>query len=173
MNKPTLNSKLTQEIILSYEKLFSVISKMSQELFFEKKLQFTAETVSIADIIAYQIGWGNLLIYWYETGIKNESVTMPGDGFDKWDYKAIAKHFYQKYSYSSKMRYIDEFSIIVRKICDITEKEYMKDNLNKIGIFAWCQLKSGAEWPLSKWIKINTIAPYKRAFLIIKMVQNK
>ena len=93
---------------------------------------------------------------------------MPGDGFSKWDYKAIAQHFYQKYSYSLKAQYMEEFSKTVSKIIDIAEREDIAGNLDKIGIFVWCKLRSSKEWPLSKWIKVNTIAPYKRAFLLIK-----
>ena len=163
-----LNSQLSREVLSSYRKLYDIISNASQELFFEKKFKFTAIDASIADIIAYQIGWGSLFKYWYETGIKNKPVIMPGNGFDKWDYNAIARHFYKKYSWNSKQEYIDNFSIIVMKIIDITELEYVSDNLDKTGVFAWCKLKSGKDWPLSKWIKVNTVAPYKRALLLIK-----
>lgn len=165
-NKYNFNSELSQKIHLSYEGLICTISDIPKESFFEE-LHFTAGKVSPADIIAYQIGWGNLLIYWYEAGLRHEPIIMPGYGFDKWDYNAIAKHFYQKYSYVSKQEYIDEFSKLVTKIIYITEQEHLSGNLDKTGIFAWCSLKSRKDWPLSKWIKVNTVSPYNRAILLI------
>lgn len=133
-----------------------------------KLLDGTGGKVSIADLIAYQIGWGNCLIRWYETGLKGEHPEMPGDGFSQWSYEEIAKHFYKKYRYDGaeeQMKILDELVLNILKIVDREEKN---GNLDQIGVWAWCTLRSGKSWPLSKWIQVNTIAPYKRAVKVIK-----
>jgi len=119
--------------------------------------------ISIADILAYQIGWGKLLISWYEDGIVGKNPMMPGEGFTKWDYTGIAKHFYQKYQFSTKDQRQDLFHQTVVKILNIVEIEYQNENLDKIGVWSWCTLPSGKKWTLSKWITVNTKSPYRKA----------
>lgn len=156
-------SNLSNEIKKEYNKLINLIIKASTDLYEQKILDGTAGKVSIADIISYQIGWGKLLIYWYESGVNNQMPIMPGEGFIKWDYNAIAKHFYKKYKYNDIQEQIQNFHNVVLKLINITEVEFEKNNLDSIGIWPWCTLNSGKQWPLSKWIKINSASAYKRA----------
>ncbi|MGE0010515.1 MAG: ClbS/DfsB family four-helix bundle protein [Candidatus Babeliales bacterium] len=163
-----VHSPLSQSILKEYEKLVRAIIVMPEKDFFKKKMQGTGGLVSAADILAYQIGWGKLLIGWYVAGINQVTVEMPGEGFSTWDYTAIAQYFYHKYADWDKSRFIKEFEKVITKIIDITEKEYASGNLNNVGVWSWCTLKSGKAWPLSKWITVNTIAPYKRARSLLK-----
>lgn len=135
---------------------------------FLKKLDGTGGKVSVSDLISYQIGWGKLLINWYEEGVKGKMPQMPGDGFITWDYKAIAKHFYKKYQLDSLQAQKKEFSQVIQHILNIVEKEANSGNLDLEGVWEWCTLASGKKWPLSKWIQVNTVAPYKRASAIIR-----
>ena len=50
----------------------------------------------------------------------------------------------------------------------MVKKEHETGNLNKIGVWPWCTLASGKQWPLSKWIRVNTVSPYKRAASMIR-----
>lgn len=163
-----VHSPLSQSILKEYEKLVHAINAIPEKDFFKKKMQGTGGMVSAADLIAYQIGWGKLLIGWYQAGIKRVRLEMPGEGFSTWDYVAIAEHFYQKYAHWNKAQLNTEFAQVVDTIIDITEKEFATGNLDKVGVWPWCTLKSGREWPLSKWITVNTIAPYKRACSLLK-----
>ena len=170
-----LKAPLSREIQREYNKLVNLIASIPVSLHILKQVEGTGGKVSITDLIAYQIGWGQCLIGWYESGIKGEVPIMPGEGFSKWDYTAIAQHFYQKYQYHNHNPHNthnhDEqnqvFHQVVLKLLDIVEKEYASGNLDRIGVWSWCTLQSGKQWPLSKWIKINTSSPYKRAFQLI------
>lgn len=166
--KQISTSLLSTELIESFEGLSNTLIGLTNEQFFEKNLNGTGGVVSIADILSYQIGWGHLLIKWYEHGVKNEQMTMPGDGFSKWNYNAIAKHFYQKYSCLTPEQLKKELVTVITRIIEIIEYEFSLGHLDKIAVWAWCQLPSGINWPLSKWIRVNTISPYKRATKIIK-----
>jgi len=88
----------------------------------------------VSDLIAYQIGWGKCLIRWYEAGIKEEQPEMPGEGFVKWDYLAIAKLFYQKYGYDASSQQLKVFQETVFQIVKIIEKEQKTGNLNRQGV---------------------------------------
>lgn len=163
-----LKAPLSNEIVKKYEKLINLVQQVPAQNFFDKNFNGSGGNVSVADILAYQIGWGYLLISWYEHGLKNEVLIMPGEGFSTWDYTALAQHFYKKYSQLTSEQLEQKFLEVVTKIIDITELEFSSGNLDKLGVWPWCRLKSGKEWPLSKWIRVNTVAPYKRARLIIK-----
>lgn len=163
-----LKAPLSHEIEKKYEclrKLVVHISCADREL---KQIDGTGGKVSVTDLIAYQIGWGKSLIRWYESGIAGKLPVMPGDGFSTWDYAAIAKHFYQNYRYDGAELQDRAFQEVVVQIIKIVEKEFEKGQLDKVGIWDWCTLASGKEWPLSKWVRVNTCAPYKRAFQLIR-----
>lgn len=159
---------LSNEIYDAYQKLINAIEHIPQAQRAIKNIPFTAGIVSIADIISYQIGWATLLIGWYQAGITGKMPQMPGDGFDSWDYTGLAQHFYTKYHSDGGKKQLQQFHELVQEIIDIVETEYQSENLEKLGIWHWCTLKSGKQWPLSKWIRVNTVAPYKRAIIIIK-----
>lgn len=93
---------------------------------------------------------------------------MPGEGFSKWGYVAIAQHFYQKYHYPVSHEQNQVFEQTVQQLLHIVEKEYQTGYLDQIGVWPWCTLQSGKQWPLSKWIKINSSSAYKRATSLVK-----
>ena len=93
---------------------------------------------------------------------------MPGEGFTTWDYKGLAQHFYRAYAYNNQIEQLHAFNDLIQQILTLVETEYETGNLDKIGIWPWCTLASGKQWPLSKWIVVNTSSPYKRAAGVLK-----
>ncbi len=165
----TLRAPLSQEIQREYNRLTKLIASIPSSAKNLKKIDGTGEKVSLSDLIAYQIGWGRCVIRWYEAGLRAEIPEMPGEGFSTWDYRAIARHFYQKYQDEQDQT----FHRIVMRLIEIVEKEFQTGNLEKIGVWNWCTLSSGKQWPLSKWIRVNTCAPYRRACTLIKKTYRK
>jgi hypothetical protein len=164
----TLIAPLSNNILGAYTSLVRIINTQNPTEFKVKKYDGTVGPVSIAELLSYQIGWGSLLIYWYETGLQHDTFQIPGEGFTEWKYNDIAHHFYKKYDHYSLEELLVQFKEIVTTIVTIVEKEHTTGNLETLGIWKWCTLKSGKQWPLSKWIQINTVAPYKRCYTIIK-----
>lgn len=160
---------LGKKIQSSYNKLITEVSKVPIQLYPDKKINDRGKMVSVSDIIAYQIGWGCLLLGWYAAGLEGKVPQMPGEGFAKWDFNALAKHFYHKYACDIADEQLQLFHTVVRQIISIVEREENMGNLNKLGVWAWCRLKSGKEWPLSKWIQVNTVAPYQKACRWLKL----
>lgn len=159
MAKLKLHDAIRQEL----RKLLGVYQAIPHEKRLQKNIPFNKTLVSPSDLIAYQIGWGTQLLDWYETGLKGKLPVMPGDGFRKWNYAVIALHFFRKYAYDSGKEQEQVFAKIAEKIALIAEEESLKGNLEAKGVFAWCALPSGTVWPLEKWIRVNSLAPYKRA----------
>lgn len=167
-NASALHAPLSKEIYVAYCKLVLTLNELPDGPFRQKTCSGTDGTVSPADIVAYQIGWGSLLITWYETGLTCDTVIMPGAGFTTWDYAGIAQHFYTQYANTPRAKLMETFKKTVDRIIEITECEYKSGNLDKLGVWKWCRLKSGKEWPLSKWIRVNSVAPYKRTCRLLR-----
>jgi len=166
-----MESPLSREILKEYIRLKDLVSRLPSKTL--KEIDGTGGKVSVADLIAYQIGWGKALIRWYEAGLKGEIPQMPGDGFTAWNYAAIARFFYETYAYDGAAAQDNHFKRVVEQILDIVEKENATGQLDRTGIWPWCTLPSGKQWPLSKWIKVNTASPYKRASVLIKKWSGK
>lgn len=158
-----LDADLSHEVQSNYNKLIELISHIPKSSINKKNIEGTGGLISVADIISYQIGWGKMLIDWYTKGIQNKTPEMPGEGFTKWNYTEIAKHFYKKYHFDGGPKQQKHFKKTVLDILHIIETEHKNGHLNQIGTWSWCTLSSGKKWPLSKWITVNTVSPYKRA----------
>lgn len=169
-SKKASPTDFSREIRLEYDRLKDSVAAIPVSQRELKLLDGTGGKVSVIDLIAYQIGWSKCLIRWYEAGLQGKYPEMPGDGFSQWSYVEIAKHFYKKYRYDGaeeQMKILDE---LVLNILTIVNQEAKNDQLDQIGVWAWCTLRSGKSWPLSKWIQVNTVAPYKRAIKLIKKI---
>ena len=161
-------SSLNTDIAKEYNNLLFVLASIKPHDRMIKAIDGTGGKVSVADLVAYQIGWGNLLIGWYETGLTGKMPQMPGEGFTTWDYTGLAQHFYKKYQYDSSSKQEQEFHAIVTKIIAIVEHEHQTKNLDTLGAWPWCTLASGKQWSLRKIVTVNTVAPYKRATALIR-----
>lgn len=163
-----MKSNLIQDIQNAYDRLAKIVTHIAPPARTLKIIDGTGGKVSVSDIIAYQIGWGKCVVRWYEAGIQGKMPEMPGEGFLTWDYLGIAQHFYQIYQFDSADGQMRIFHQVVLRILEIVEAEDQTGNLDRTGIWPWCTLSSDKQWPLSKWIRVNTTSPYKRATQSIK-----
>lgn len=114
--------------------------------------------ISPCDLIAYQIGWGRLLLSWDALEARGEAVDMPAPGF-KWNQLGLlANSFHQARSGHTLERLLAEFELLVGRIRRFIDT-CTEDELFRIGVRHW----AGEKWPVAKWIQVNTIAPYKSA----------
>ena len=119
--------------------------------------------VSPADRLAFQIGWGQLLLGWHAAELRGEHVAMPAPGY-KWNQqRQLAESFYKECEHAS----IDELLGLFREtvegiqefIAELTDAELFEN-----GHFEW----AGEKWPIVKWIQVNTMAPYTSARTAIR-----
>lgn len=160
--------KLRQGIEHHHSRLVNLIHEFPKSLRLRKIMEGTGGQVSIADLLAYHIGWGTCLLQWYGAGLKGRDPEMPGCGFKKWDYVGIAEHFYHSNAYDSYHGQEKAFDDVVKEILSFVHQEDVKGRLDQLGVWPWCRLASGKEWPLSKWVRVNTVSPYKRSYSLIK-----
>jgi hypothetical protein len=155
MPLPTNKTELLQKLLDSYKKLDSELDGLSKA---DSRKQGIQGGISVCDVLAYQIGWGQLLLIWEKSERSGKTPEMPSRGF-KWnELGRLNESFYQKHHKESLETLRTDFRKIIGDICSMIEK------LSEKEIFKPKQRKwTGEKWAMVKWIQINTIAPYSSA----------
>ena len=105
-------------------------------------------------VVAYLVGWGQLVLKWNDKKEKGLHVDFPETGF-KWnELGQLAQKFYEDYKK-------DDFKTLIEKL-DNTTNEVLKlieskTNIELYGL-AWYD-----KWSLGKMIQLNTSSPFRNA----------
>lgn len=110
-------------------------------------------------MIAYQLGWLNLLMNWDRDELTDKEVTTPALGY-KWnELGGLYQSFYTQYENYSlselKNEYIETVAKFVEWVDSFTEKEIFEQDVRK-----WAS-STPSKWPIWKWAHINSVAPFK------------
>ena len=167
ITKSPPTSPLVKELVSAFHSLLNALEHSTLKESTSTPIATENGFLSLTGLLAYQIGWGKLLIRWYRNGVEGKNVVMPGEGFTTWDYKGLRKHFEAIYSFNYDVQ-VGLLQNIVAEVIEIAEFEHLSGNLDHLGVWQWCTLKSGKQWPLCKWIRVNTIAPHKNAAALIR-----
>ncbi|BFH70022.1 hypothetical protein J27TS7_27630 [Paenibacillus dendritiformis] len=111
-----------------------------------------------AEIIAYQLGWLNLVMGWDKDELAGKPVIMPAPGY-KWNQLGpLYQSFYAAYAEHSLTDLRELFRRTERQWLDwidsLTEEELFVQSVRK-----WTGDKPN--WPMARWIHINSAAPFK------------
>tara|TARA_R110002167_G_scaffold79017_1_gene218371 strand:+ start:213 stop:728 length:516 start_codon:yes stop_codon:yes gene_type:complete len=115
--------------------------------------------ISICDTLAYLIGWGELVLKWYEGQSKNRPVDFPETGF-KWNQLGqLAQHFQYQYRDTNfadlLSKWIKVTSNILALIGNLDDQElYGKPWYDK--------------WTLGRMIQFNTSSPMKNVRIKVR-----
>ena len=155
MPLPINKRELLDRLQTAYARLVDEAADVPAELEREPTVE---GGVSPCDLIAYQIGWGKLLLSWDDSESKGEVVEMPAPGF-KWNQLGLlAKSFYIERHEQTLAQLLVEFGRLVGDLrCFIESKS--EASLFGVGQRRW----AGQKWPLAKWIQVNAVAPYASA----------
>lgn len=111
-----------------------------------------------AEILAYQLGWLHLVMGWDKAELEGRAVCMPSPLY-KWNQLGGLYHsFYTEYAAYSLSE--------LRELLQETEQQWLvwtgtftEEELFTQGFREWTGSK--ANWPLARWIHINSAAPFK------------
>ena len=155
MPLPINKRELLKALQAAYSKLVEEAAEVPSEL--ERDPGVDAG-ISPCDLIAYQIGWGRLLLSWDDIETQGEIVEMPAPGF-KWNQLgSLANSFYNEQRDQTLEQLLAKFDALVAQIRLFIESN-SEDTLFGVGKRHW----AGQKWPLAKWIQVNTVAPYGSA----------
>ncbi|OMF86831.1 ClbS/DfsB family four-helix bundle protein [Paenibacillus sp. FSL R7-0337] len=111
-----------------------------------------------AEIIAYQLGWLELVRSWDRSELEGQTFSMPAADY-KWNQLGgLYQSFYSKYA---------EYSLSeLRGLFRQSEQQWLdwigtltEDELFIQGARKWTGTKEN--WPMARWIHINSAAPFK------------
>jgi hypothetical protein len=158
---PNNKESLHNAIISNYTSLVKELSSIPIELTTVKELEGHAKNtlMSINNLIAYLVGWGNLVLKWINQKEQGIETVFPENGY-KWnELGLLAQKFYTDYkdddfpTLCEKLERINQ--LIVHKI-----EGYSNDDLYEV---AWYD-----KWTLGRMIQLNTSSPYKNAVVRIR-----
>lgn len=153
---PKDKDELTKAINDNYKKLTEELSNIPIDLTKTKDLDRHSKNslMSINDLFAYLVGWGQLVLKWNDKKSKGLSVDFPETGF-KWnELGQLAQKFYKDYE-------TDDFKTLNKKL-DKTTNDILKliesKTNEELYEMAWYD-----KWTLGKMIQLNTSSPFKNA----------
>lgn len=112
-----------------------------------------------AQMIAYQLGWLNLILNWEKQEQEGKIVITPHPDY-KWNNLGeLYESFYKKYEKYSLHELCIIFEGTVQEIVLLIES-YTDTELFQPEGRKWAS-STPANWPICKWIHINTVAPFK------------
>ena len=153
---PKNKEELIFEIKNNYSKLKKDLETIPTELTKERELDGHAKEtkMSISDLVAYLIGWGELVLKWNNKKENGEKVDFPETGY-KWnELGKLAQKFYSDYEnldYSDLLNKLDQTVDKILKLIESNTNKELYEN-------AWYD-----KWTKGKMIQFNTSSPYKNA----------
>ncbi|MGL5715531.1 MAG: ClbS/DfsB family four-helix bundle protein [Paraclostridium sp.] len=112
-----------------------------------------------AQMIAYQLGWMNLILDWETQEKKGQNVITPAPNY-KWNnLGGLYELFYKKYDEYSLKELCIMFVETEEKIIELINT-YTDIELFQQGGRHWSS-STPSNWPIWKWIHINTVAPFE------------
>lgn len=156
MPVPINKDELKSAIISSYEKLKNEISTIPEDMAGLKELEGHSKgtLMSINNLLAYLVGWGELVLKWNRRYVANEPVDFPETGY-KWnELGKLAQKFYEDYKDDSFEGITSKLDQTVSRILQLIER---KTN-NELYEVSWY-----GKWTLGRMIQFNTSSPYVNA----------
>lgn len=152
--------KNKEELILAIENSYSKLKKdleiLPLELTSEKELEGHAKgtKMSVSNLVAYLIGWGELVLKWNYKKDNKLDVDFPETNY-KWnELGKLAQKFYSDYENLDYAALLIKLDITVGEILILIKKTSNTDLYEK----PWYE-----KWTQGKMIQLNTSSPYKNA----------
>ncbi|WP_110954874.1 ClbS/DfsB family four-helix bundle protein [Anaerosinus massiliensis] len=124
----------------------------------QKALRFQGVDKTPQEMLAYQLGWLNLVMGWEDDELNGREVVTPSLGY-KWNQLGqLYQSFYTAYRdytlqalRSALKKSVDAWCAWIEQLSD--------EELFIAGTRKWTV--TSANWPMWKWIHINSAAPFK------------
>ena len=153
---PKNKNELILVIENSYSKLEIDLNDIPSELTKIKELDGHAKgtEMSISDLVAYLIGWSELVLKWNQRKDNKQNVDFPETGY-KWNQLgALAQKFYSDYNnldYKSLLNKLNSNVYLILELIKANENAELYEK-------PWYD-----KWTKGKMIQLNTSSPYKNA----------
>ena len=153
---PSNKEQLVNDIVVNYQRLMNELHQISIDDTTNKELQGHSKNtlISINNLVAYLVGWGQLVITWHEKKSKQLHVDFPATGYRWNELGQLAQKFYKDYEHLEFNALLNELDITTNQILNIIES---KSN-HELYVEPWY-----GQWTLGRMIQLNTASPFKNA----------
>ena len=156
MAVPQSKPELLAAITGNYDKLARELATVPPERALEKSLEGHAKgtSMSVHDLAAYLVGWGELVLKWHALRGAGRDVDFPESGF-KWnELGRLAQKFYHDYEglpFPDLLRRLEQNS---RQIVALVQSHSDGELYHE----PWYE-----QWTMGRMIQFNTASPYANA----------
>lgn len=156
MAVPTTKTELLAAITTTFEKLVADLAKVQPHRAREATMKGHAEgtTMSPADLVAYLVGWNELVLKWLDRNDRDEPVDYPEAGFQWNQLGLLARKFYADYS---AMEWHDLLARLEHAKARLIATVTARSNEELYGS-AWY-----GKWTKGRMIQLNTSSAYTNA----------
>jgi len=147
--------ELIMAIKTNYKKYINEFSNIPNDLK-DKSIEEVDRTPS--ENLSYQLGWITSLLSWEQDEKAGKKVDVPAKGY-KWNnLGGLYTSFYETYNHYSLPELIELLNSSVAELCHLVES-LPEDVLFEPNKRQWAT--TSAQWPVWKWVHINSVAPFK------------
>ncbi|WP_426141396.1 ClbS/DfsB family four-helix bundle protein [Pseudomonas sp. DWP3-1-2] len=156
MTVPTSRAELLAAITRTFDRLMADLTKVPPDRAREATMNGHAAgtTMSPADLVAYLVGWNELVLKWLDRDDRDESVDFPETGF-KWNQLGLlAQKFYADHDaleWHERLARLTDAK--TRLVATITAR-----SADELYGSAWY-----GRWTKGRMIQLNTSSPYANA----------
>lgn len=153
---PTNKDELLEAIQKDYVKLRADFNKVSPDIVNEQSMPGHAKgtLMSPKDLIAYLVGWVELVLLWNKQFEEGSEIIFPCAGY-KWnELGLLAQQFYKDYA---KYDYYELLDNLDKRVEDIIALIKRTDN-DTLYNQTWYK-----EYTMGRMIQLNTSSPFKNA----------
>ncbi len=153
---PCSKTELLGDIESTYRKLREDIETIPADRTDRKEMpgHVRDTKMSVCNLLAYLIGWGNLVLKWHEISLQGRMPDLPDTGFRMNELGRLALKFYDDYENDSFEDLAKKLDEVVGKVIGMVKS---MDNDELYGE-AW-----HGKYPFGRMVQFNTSSPYKNA----------
>lgn len=156
MAVPQHKAELQAAIQTNYNKLQNELLSITSENAERKELEGHAKEtfISVNNVLAYLIGWGQLVLKWVNKKTQGLSVDFPETGYQWNQLGKLAQKFYTDYQHED---FITLQQLLDQTVADLQAMIAEKSN-EELYDREWY-----GKWTLGRMIQFNTSSPYTNA----------
>ena len=153
---PNTKSELLQEIKSSYQKLREDLVDIPEEYTKKKNMPGHKKNteMSVCNLMAYLVGWGNLVLKWHKISSQGSMPDLPDTGFKMNELGELAQKFYKDYEKDNINDLLNKYDTVVSNILSMVESLDNKDLY---------EIEWHGKYPFGRMVQFNTSSPYKNA----------
>ncbi len=110
--------------------------------------------MSIANLVAYLIGWGELVLKWNQLDKAGQTIDFPETGFKWTELGLLAQKFYKDYESENYPGLLDHLEKTVQQLLKLVEN-YDEQDLYQKPFYK--------TYPFGRMVQLNSSSPYKNA----------